>query len=820
MVSLNYATTTNGSTAILGSDYSAASGTLTFQPTDTNLVFNVPILSSNYNNSVEKFVNLSLSGLTPPVNGLAAFGLTNAVLRIINPNFQGYLDLSSSAYGVNLSAGAVAITVTRTVGGKGSLAVQLATANGTAVSGTDYLGVTNTLSWNDGDVAPRTVIVPLLNNHALGGSKTFGVALSSPTLNNVLTPSLFGAVTNAVVTVVNDNSYGTLQFSAPSYVVNENGGYSTVTVVRTGTTNGTATVAFATANVTAYAGTNYVATNGVLTFVPGQLAASVNIRVLDDGKTNPPPAGFFFQVNLSRPGAGVALGSPVSANVHLVDAESFNRPPGNADSAFNLGVGMDGDVFALALQQTGQILAGGNFNAVNGVPENHLARLNADGTLDRSGFLYGLSGASGAVYAVVDQTDDQILIGGTFTNLNGTVLNRIARLNTDGSQDSSFNPGAGADNTVYALAETFLGGGREVYAGGSFSIMNGISRPYIVRLNNDGTVDPAFSTGTGPNAPVYAVAVYPTNSAYAGQVLIGGAFTNINNYGVSGLARLNVNGSIDTNFDAGLNVNATVRAVVIQADGRVLFGGDFTNVDGVPLNHLARLNANGSLDATFTAGVGVGANGTVSALALQADNRIVVAGQFTSASGVTRNRITRLLPDGTVDPTINFGDGANGAVNAVVVQPGDQMLVLGGSFTQYNDQPAGHIARVYGGSETGSGLFTFTSAGYSVTENGVQASISVRRTGGTSGTNANGTGDVFVNFATHAGTAVAGVNYSNVNANLDFPVGEVLKIVPVPVMDDFEHYAGLDGESDVDQCDAAGGLGRSGGGGADDHECG
>ena len=787
VVSLKYATTTNGSTAVLNSDYTAASGTLTFQPSDTLKTFNVPVLSSNYITSVEKFVNLQLSGLNAPANGLATYGISNAVLRIINPSFQGFLNLSSNAYAANLSAGSVAITVTRTVGSLGTLNVQFATTDGTAVSGTDYTGTSTNLQWNSGDVSPRTIVIPLLNSHVLGTNKVFGVALSNPIKNTVSTPSLLGATTNATVTIINDNYYGTLQFSAPSYVVNENGGYSTVTVVRTGATNGTATVHFATTNATAFAGTNYVATNGVLTFVSGQLAASFNVPILDDGKTNPPPASFFFQVNLSNPGTGVALGSPTNANVSIVDAESYNRPPGSADTTFNLGAGMNGDVFALALQSGGQILAGGNFTTVNGVPENYLARLNSNGTLDRSGFLYGLSGASGAVYALVDQTDDQILVGGAFTNINGTVLNRVARLNTDGSLDSSFNPGAGADNTVYALAETFIGGAREIYAGGAFSLMNGVSRPGLVRLNNNGTVDTAFSTGTGPNAPVYAVAVYPTNSLFAGQVLVGGAFSNINNFAVGCIARLNGDGSMDTNFDLNLNASGTVRAIAIQNDGRILIGGDFTNVDGVPLNHLARLNPDGSLDSNFTTNVVLngGANGTVNAIALQADGRIVVTGQFTQASGVTRNNLTRLMPDGTVDPTINFGDGANGAVNAVVVQPADQMLVIGGSFTQYNDQPAGHIVRIYGGSETGSGVFLFTSAGYQVAENGVQALIGVRRVGGTSGTNANGSGNVFVNFATSPGTAVPNVNYLSVITNVVFPPGEVLQLIPVPVMDDF-----------------------------------
>jgi uncharacterized delta-60 repeat protein len=785
VVSMNYATTTNGSTAILNSDYNATGGTLSFQPSDTLKTFNVPILSSNYNSSVEKFVNIQLSALNAPSNGLASFNLTNAVLRIINPNFQGFLNLSAGAYTAKLSAGSVAITVTRTVGSKGTLNVQFATANGTAVSGTDFTGVTTNLQWNDGDVSPRTINISFINNGALGTSKQFGISLSSPTLNGVATPSLLGAVTNAAVTIINDNNFGTLQFSSPSFVVNENGGYATVTVVRTGNTNGTATVNFTNVDVTAFAGTNYLPVSGTLTFAPGQVATNINIPILDDGKMNPPPAGFFFQMTLFGQGTGVTLGSPSTVNVEIVDAESFNRPPGGADSTFNAGSGMNSDVFALALQSNGQILAGGNFIAVNGVPENYIARLNTDGSLDRSGFLYGLSGASGAVYSLVNQTDGQLLAGGAFTNFNGSVINRIARLNTDGSLDSSFNIGAGADNTVYALAETFSGGSREIYAGGAFSVVNGVSRPYIVRLNNNGIVDTAFSTGTGPNAPVYAVAVYPTNSPFAGKVLVGGAFTNINNFAVGCVARLNVDGSIDTNFDFNLNAGATVRAIAIQNDGRVLIGGDFTNVDGVALNHIARLNTDGSLDANFVNGVGIGANGTVSAIALQADNRIVVAGQFTQASGVTRNGITRLMSDGTVDPTINFGDGANGAVNAVVLQPADQMLVIGGSFTQYNDQTAGHIARIYGGSITGSGRFTFSSAGYQVNENGIQALIGIRRVGGTAGTNANNfAGDVYVNFATSPGTAVAGINYSNVITNVDFPEGEVLKLIPVPVMDD------------------------------------
>ncbi len=788
IVYLSYTTTTNGSTAILNSDYLASSGTMTFQPSDTNHTFNVVILNTNSISATEKLVNLNLFGLNPPVNGLAALGTTNAVLRIINPNFQGFVNLTTNSYPANLSAGTATITVTRNVGSKGTLTVQCASTNGTAINGVDYIGFTNTLTWNNGDVTPRTITIPLLNSGVIGAGKQFGIALYNPTLNAVSTPSLFAAngTTNATVFINNDNSYGSFQFSSPSYIVNENGGYSTITVIRTGGTNGSATVHFATADATAFAATNYVGTNGTLSFAPGQLAATINIPILNDGVVNPPANAFFFTVALSAPSAGATLGALTAANNYIVDALSYNRPPGSPDTSFNTGAGMNADVYALALQSSGKIIAGGNFTIVNGVPENYLARLNTDGTLDRSGFLYGLSGASGAVYALVNQSDDQLLVGGTFTNFNGTILNHIARLNTDGSLDSSFNPGAGADGTVYSIAETFIGGNRKIYAAGSFGRMNGIASAFVARLNNNGTVDSTFNTGSGPNATVYAVAVYPTNSVFAGKVLIGGAFTNVNNTAAGHIARLNADGSLDATFNLNIAAGAgdIVRSLAIQSDGKVVVGGDFTNFNGVALNHIARLNNNGTLDSAFTTGLGLGANATVSALTIQTDNRIVVVGQFTTANGVTRNRITRLLSSGVVDPTINFGDGANGAVNAVVIQPADQMIVIGGSFTQYNDQPNNHIARIYGGSTTGSGQFTFTAANYQVDENGVQAIIGVRRVGGTSGTNADGSGSVSVNFATLAGTAVPNVNYTNVSQTILFPPGEVLKFISVPVRDD------------------------------------
>ena len=788
-----WASTSNG-TAIAGIDYNGITNyTVTFfdgQRTNSNpfTVTNLPngIFSTNF---VEKYLNLTLRNLRGPSDGNGTFGLSNAVLRLINPSFQGYLTLSAASYTGNESAGFISFVVNRVAGSYGTITVQPVTIDGpTATNGVDYLWATNTLplTWNSGDSSPRTVTIPLINNGKVGPSKSFTVWLSNPTLNTTNWPSLFyigipptNSITNATMTIVNDNSYGQVQFSAPSYLVREDGGYATITVVRSGGTAGPFTVNFTTANGTAFANTNFAATSGSLTFVTNQTAASFNVSITNDLK--PDPTNFYFSVILSN-ATPATLGSLSNAVVNILDAQRNDQPPGSPDGTFT--AGMNGDVLALTLQTNGQILAGGNFTYVNGTPENGIARLNANGTLD-SGFLNGYSGANGTVQAVVCQTDNRVLIGGAFTTVDNITRINIARLMTDGSVDTSFNPGSGADGPVYALAETFVNGARMIYAAGSFNYISGGTSPNFARFNNGGTLDPSFNTGSGPNGPVFALAVYPTNSLFAGKVLIGGAFTNVNNFTLNHIARLNGDGSVDTNFDLNLGTSDTVRAIAIQSDGGILIGGDFTNVNGVAQNHIARLNSDGSLDATFTNNVGVGANNTVQAIALQADNRIVLAGQFTSASGVTRNRITRLLPSGAVDATINFGDGANGTIDALVVQPADQMLVIGGGFTQYDDLPYAHIARIYGGSVTGSGLLQFTSAAYQVDETAGQALITVRRTGGTSGPNTNGTGNISVQFITTTnGTAVLYTNYMAVNTNLSFPPGEVLETAVVPVMDD------------------------------------
>ena len=785
-VAVHYTTTSATSTnAVIGQDYWATNGTLTFLAGVTNMTFAVPIIDNTLIQPADRIVGLALSSPT-----LGVIGSSNASLYIIdNDNPLGYVKFDSTGYTNVKSAGSVVATVTRVGSSRGVISVLCSsTNNSTAQPGVDYVSITTNLTWNDGDSSSRYVVLPLLNNGNVGPNTALELLLSNPIGYNTNAPLILGGShTTANVGILDDNLYGTLAFSATNYTVNENGGYVTITVVRSGGASQTLTVNFTTADGqnTYYQGEgttpNYVMTAGTLVFQPNQVAASFNVPILDDGTVDPTP--FYFIVSLSGlTPAGAALGSPATATVSIIDAEAVNQPPGTADPNFAPVVpGFNGNVLSLQVQTNGQVVVAGGFTMADGISRNYIARVDTDCGLDDN-FLAGLSGANAPINTVLLQSDGNIVVGGAFTNINNLTRNHVARLLPDGTSDTTFSPGGGADGPVYSLAETFANGGaaRQLLVGGSFTYFNGIPHTSLLRLNNDGGLDATFTPALDSGSTVYGITVYPATTLNSGKILIVGDFATVNGYPRAGVARLNADGTLDTSFDPGFGATNAVRAVVLQLDGRIVLGGSFTYFNNVAYNHLVRLNADGTLDTTFN--VGVGTDDTVNALALQTDNRLVVAGAFTHANGVSRSRLTRLLPDGTVDPSINFGLGANNYISALAIQP-DGKFVIGGGFTQYDGQSRSHLARIFGGSMAGAGALTFLTPTFAVDENGTNALITVRRTGGTAGS-------VAIDFATANGTgtnpAIAGVNFSNVTATITFPNGETFETVSVPVMQDFK----------------------------------
>jgi uncharacterized delta-60 repeat protein len=399
---------------------------------------------------------------------------------------------------------------------------------------------------------------------------------------------------------------------------------------------------------------------------------------------------------------------------------------GTRDTTFQLG-GADGIVRAMALQMDGKVLLGGEFYTYHGTASNRIARLNTDGTVD-TGFQVG-TGANGHVMALALQPDGKILLGGYFTSYNGVTRNRIARLNANGTLDTSFDPGVGFNNTVLAIAVQPDG---DVVVGGDFTLSGTTSRNRIARLNANGSLDTLFDPGTAADASVYAVLPQAD-----GSVLIGGAFTLFNGLTARALVKLLPNGSIDSSFNTGTGLNGHVRALLARDDGQFLVAGAFTTYKGAAAVRLIRLNPDASIDNSFAIGSGPdntvfamaartkgrvmlggdfisingvgrnriacikgdgamcasGANGHVRATQVQADKKALVAGDFTQVGGLVRNHIARLDEDGDVDTTFNPGSGANASVHAIRHQP-DGRIVAAGAFTTFAGASHGRVVRL------------------------------------------------------------------------------------------------------------------------------
>jgi uncharacterized delta-60 repeat protein len=166
---------------------------------------------------------------------------------------------------------------------------------------------------------------------------------------------------------------------------------------------------------------------------------------------------------------------------------------------------------ALAVQADGKILVGGHFTVLGGQGRTNLARLNRDGTVDsafNTGAQYDTGG--GEVRALAIQPDGKILLSGAFNMLGGQSRNGIGRLNSDGSLDTAFNPGA--NNFVTALA---VQPNQRVVVGGSFTSLAGQNRSYLGRVLSNGALDPTFVTST--RDAVSCLALQPDGSILVGS---------------------------------------------------------------------------------------------------------------------------------------------------------------------------------------------------------------------------------------------------------------------------------------------------------------
>jgi uncharacterized delta-60 repeat protein len=354
--------------------------------------------------------------------------------------------------------------------------------------------------------------------------------------------------------------------------------------------------------------------------------------------------------------------------------------PGQNDSTFAHVVSLNDSVDTISIQSDGKVVIGGFFT---NFVVNRIARMYINGVFD---FIGTSTGADASIRTTSLQSDGKVIIGGAFTRFGGTVRNRIARLTTNLLLDTTFNVGTGAGNVVET---TSVQSDNKVIIGGNFQSYNGTTINRIARLHANGVLDTTFSVLGGATGLVKTSIIQSD-----GKVIIGGSFAGYRGVAVNRIARIHPNGVRDTTFNVGTGIvglNARVETISIQSDGKVIVGGTFTLYRGTARNRIARLHVNGFLDTSFN--VGTGTNTTICTTSIQSDGKVIIGGFFTSYSGVTTNRIARLHSNGILDTSFNVGSGANAVVHKSAIQSNGKVIIAG-FFTSYRGVSRSRVARI------------------------------------------------------------------------------------------------------------------------------
>jgi uncharacterized delta-60 repeat protein len=386
------------------------------------------------------------------------------------------------------------------------------------------------------------------------------------------------ALARAVGVSARGSSPGTLSFSQAEYDVSEGVGNASITLSRTGGADGAVTAKVSLTDVTTSPADYRISPGSVdLSFAPSTqntlFEESQEVALQPDGKVL---LGAF----------GLAL---TRVNPDGTPDKSF-KPP-----AFN------SPIDTIVLQPDGKIIVTGTFDNVPGM--DHIARLNPDGSPDSS---FSASTFDDAEHVVL-QPDGKILIGGPFlTTVNQKTRRNLARLNADGSTDETFNP----STDCFGLA---------LQPDGKILVHN--SSPGLVRLNTDGTPDNSFQ------AIVSAAAILLQAD---GTLIVGGLPKDSggNPVGPVGVYRLHSDGSLDNSFHTGTGANNGVLALSLQPDGKIIAGGAFTTYDGQTTGPLMRLNADGTLDPSFTIPQPTNSHPSILGMVMQPDGKVIAVGDF------------------------------------------------------------------------------------------------------------------------------------------------------------------------------------------------
>jgi uncharacterized delta-60 repeat protein len=361
------------------------------------------------------------------------------------------------------------------------------------------------------------------------------------------------------------------------------------------------------------------------------------------------------------------------------------------DTTFKIGKGFNGTVKVIKELDDGKIIVGGEFSTFDESMVNGIAKLNKDGTLDTT-FRNSLPFSTN-VNSIAIQKDGKIIAGGLFVDARRSFNNsfnpqNIVRLNPNGGLDTNFNTGTGFSSMIHAICIQQDG---KILVGGDFKSFNRKKVPNLVRLNSNGTFDTSFQIEALHDKIVFDILIQPD-----GKIVTSGRLKPYDYQRSKLIQRFHSNGTLDSTFNVSRQFMNDVLRIVQLPDGKFLASGlGINHMDTTKVCLLTKLNNDGTYDRTFLSPRGFG--NKVFDIELLPNNKIIISGNFSRIGDETQKYmgIAILHSDGSVDSTFNKNIDFSISVRAICVLKNKHIIVSGneGAFS-FQGESRKNISRI------------------------------------------------------------------------------------------------------------------------------
>lgn len=356
----------------------------------------------------------------------------------------------------------------------------------------------------------------------------------------------------------------------------------------------------------------------------------------------------------------------------VLDGQTFFGPKftiegrTSIDATFKVKNGADATISDIVPTPDGNYIIVGAFSDYEGKaaanPVNGIAKISRDGEYIKTDKTY--KGAEGFLQSIVPLSDGKYMIGGILSSFNKRLgMSGITRINGDVSLDSTkkelINPTPLEPSKGFDTVATFNGG------------VTGMVRSLFVKDDKITAVG-SFS---------FYTSIFYERSTRLNKIT---DFTKMNS-----LVRMKLDGTMDSTFNFNKatkqgysGVNGMISDATMQADGKIVIAGLFSNYNGSPVNNIARVDNSGALDPAFRAGSGAD-GGIVSMVVNKVTGSIMISGQFKNYNGVRANGVVLLRADGSIDPSFKLGE-ISGGFPTFATQLNSGKILVSGSFNKYN----------------------------------------------------------------------------------------------------------------------------------------